>query len=102
MLRVRLEIVPFGDEDRVREIGRLEIANVTAEGLVAHGDYKVRFETDTRDGLESEGEYHFGKWPRDLGAWRLVQAILRLVVGEPVSIRRSSKTAATYVRSKNG
>lgn len=45
-LRVIVQVVPFGDESRVREVGRLNISNITVpEPSNEHGaiaDYIVR------------------------------------------------------------
>lgn len=46
-LRVIVQIVPFGDEERVREIGRLDISNTTYVGTSENEygnvcDYVVR------------------------------------------------------------
>lgn len=45
-LRVIVQIVPFGDESRVRELGRLNISNITepsaANEYGAVADYVVR------------------------------------------------------------
>lgn len=63
-LRVRLEMVPHGDESRVREIGRMDIYNdrdldkeFCAYRVVGHGDKEV---------------YHKRKY----GAWELVRKII--------------------------
>ena len=45
MLRLTLEIVPFGDESRKRTIGRLEIAN-DATGDVETGNYNAILHAD--------------------------------------------------------
>jgi len=41
MLRVRIELVPFGNERRVREIARAVIANVTPDSFSPRWDYSV-------------------------------------------------------------
>lgn len=71
-LRVRLEVVPFGDEDRAYEIGRLDIFN------------KGKFD---QNGLRHEyGVLDLGDEPgmfnrcilhiREDGAWTLVRDVL--------------------------
>lgn len=67
-LRVKLEVVPFGDEDKTYEIGRLDIFN---RGLVAfgHHEYGVINLTEEEEGLYTDTIAH----RRQLGAWELVR-----------------------------
>lgn len=76
-LRVILQIVPHGDEEAVREIGRMDIGNVGA-GLKREGETWC-FYSATKDGQELDGVvYH----KRENGAWNLVAATLdRFEVG---------------------
>ena len=79
MLRLTLEIVPGGRESAKRTIGVMKIANVT-DGFSLDddlGDYEFNFTTET---TRHEGK--LGKWPRRLGAWKLVQTCLQVVHGE--------------------
>lgn len=79
MLRVTLEIVPYGIEERKRTIGELTIGNISP-GFNPHqelGDYKFKITNDS----DGKVEMKFRKWPRRLGAWQLVQAILQLLHG---------------------
>ena len=72
VLRVRLEIVPFGDETAIREIGRLDIFNaghVDAGDLCAYGAIEL---TPKSGGLHLDRVYHY----RNDGAWKLVSIIL--------------------------
>jgi hypothetical protein len=41
MLRVIVQMVPFGNESEARELGRLEIANISGLG-VEHARYRVQ------------------------------------------------------------
>lgn len=73
-LRVKLEIVPLGDEDRVREIGRLDIFN---KGEAAFGHYKygvIEFDPENNEaGMLRSDILH----RRHLGAWELVRKVLQ-------------------------
>jgi len=72
-MRVRLEIVPHGDEGRVREIGRLDIFN---KGHLEHApgicEYGVIELTTRSAGLHDASVYHL----RNEGAWKLVRNAL--------------------------
>lgn len=72
-LRVKLEIVPFGDESRTREIGRLDIFNQgevpRTDGLYNYGVIEL---TPTRGWLWSDSVVH----ERQKGAWELVRNVL--------------------------
>jgi hypothetical protein len=66
-LRVILQIVPQGDEDNVREIGRLDIFNKGPVGL-AH-EYGVINLSPNQAGLYNYTIAHI----REDGAWKLVR-----------------------------
>ncbi len=70
-LRVKLEVVPFGDEDKTYEIGRLDIYN---KGIVefGHAEYGVLDLSKGQEGKYVDTIFH----RRDLGAWRLVKRAL--------------------------
>lgn len=71
VLRVKLEIVPFGDEEAVREIGRLDIFNagrVTGD-LCSYGVIEM---TPTSGALHQDRILH----ARSDGAWQLVKEAL--------------------------
>jgi hypothetical protein len=93
MLRVTLEIVPYGVEERKRVIGQLDIANISPGFFPddESGDYKFEIMTDNSAKVESK----FRNWPRRLGAWRLVQAILQLVHG-PLPIENTKDGGRYY------
>jgi len=77
-LRVILQIVPFGDESQVREIGRLNISNVSHKenkGItkeVGMNRYVVEVDDYKNYTEETPRVYHY----RDQGAWKLVQIAL--------------------------
>lgn len=70
-LRVRLEIVPHGDEERAYEIGRLDVSNL---GYVGFGlcEYQVLDLTSGQEGEYRERVEH----PRRHGAWELVRTVI--------------------------
>jgi hypothetical protein len=76
MLRITIELVPFGQEDGARIIGRGNIGNVS--NLADLSNYSCRFEENTWRGRIC-GPYS-GKlrnWPRnEHGAWEIVHAAL--------------------------
>ena len=70
MLRVTLEMVPFGQEESKYTIGVVEIGN-TGTGTSEFGNYVV-----AHDG-EVVGKIR--RYPREQGAWKLVNRCLRFV-----------------------
>lgn len=72
-LRVTLEIVPFGDEDKKRKIRQLDIFNMgyIDRGYCEYGVIEIDSENNT-GGLYEKTIYHV----RDQGALVLVQRIL--------------------------
>lgn len=79
ILRVTLEVVPFGDEDRVYEIGRLDIFNKGADHF-GHWRYGVIEITPKEGGLYDKDVLH----RRHYGAWELVRkAIADLEIKGP-------------------
>lgn len=85
MLRVTLEIVPWGDESRKRTIGEMEIANVDPDFDVynARGIYNAKLECDRSGAVKTK----LSNWPRTLTAWHLVQTLLQNIYG-PVNLDR--------------
>lgn len=82
-LRVRLEIVPHGNEDAAYEIGRLEINNMGPVEF-GHSVYKV-LDLGKEPGEYIETIYH----RRDLGAWALVKKCLdKLQIAGPYDQER--------------
>ncbi len=89
MLKLTLEIVPAGFELAKRTIGVMEITNVSDDFELTDdlGDYKFNFTTEM---TRHDGQ--FSKWPRKLGAWKLVQACLRACHGEiPIKVSGQNK-----------
>jgi hypothetical protein len=82
MLRIRIEIVPFGDENRVRELARAELGNITAGDL---SDYRIT----AREGVNPvAGRGHWescgliAKHDRRQTVWRLVERAAAWAAGE--------------------
>ncbi len=74
VLRVVLQIVPFGDETKVREIGRLDIFNKgpwDVEDIGRH-EYGVIDLSPEQEGLHKKTAVHF----RKDGAWELVRNVI--------------------------
>ena len=67
VLRVILQIVPHGDEDNIREIGRLDIFNKGRIGFDEY-EYGVIDLTPKQEGLFNKTICH----ERHHGAWTLV------------------------------
>lgn len=78
-LRVKLEIIPHGVEEKAYEIGRLDIFNEGWTGF-AHCEYGVIYIEPEKDqaGLFQETVHH----RRDLGAWKLVEKVLKELVNK--------------------
>lgn len=76
-LRVRLEIVPSGDETRVREIGRLDINNTLMKSTVGMDAYFYQvIQLDKGDvGKFRTPIIHY----RSDGAWYLVRQVLNIL-----------------------
>ena len=67
MLRVTLEIVPFGIHEKTRILGTMTISNVG--GTPEAGDYKIKIGQPAEDHYaEADLKYY----PRKNGAWSLV------------------------------
>lgn len=72
VLRVKLEVVPFGDEDKAYEIGRLDIFNKGLHpGSTDWFDYGIIDLTPHKEGLLDTTVQHVRKH----GAWKLVHAV---------------------------
>jgi len=71
MIRVRVEIVPFGEEDRSREIGQLIIAN-TGYGDSYNADYGFAYS----DNFDDAHEGTVKNFSRDKGIWTLISECL--------------------------
>jgi len=77
MLRVTLEMVPFGDERRRRTLGTLEIANTTPFLNAETGQYRAHLVDE-----EVDLHHELTHWPRKRGAWHLTHAILEGMFGK--------------------
>jgi len=73
MLRVTIELVPFGVEAEARKIGTMVIAN-DGTGSSRVGNYAYAFTYADRDAEVATGTIK--NFPRSLGAWSLVRKIL--------------------------
>lgn len=69
VLRVILQVVPFGDEERAYEIGRLDIFN---KGPIADAHQYGVLDFGSEPGMYSDTLVHF----RKDGAWELVRNAL--------------------------
>lgn len=72
MLRLRLDSIPCGIIRQTQLIGELMIAN-NGSGTHARGNYDVTLRLNP--GQAREAQVH--DFPREQGAWALVQAALR-------------------------
>ena len=71
MIRVRVDLVPFGNEDEAKEIGQLVLAN-DGYGNVFTGNYVFVYADD--HGNEHEGAVK--DFPRSEGIWKLIAECL--------------------------
>lgn len=76
MIRVRVEIVPGGDESRARQIGELHIWNTTDHGDEC-ADYHGWIESESKERVALEVRRHW----RPSGAWQLVMLALQATLG---------------------
>ena len=71
MIRVRVDLVPFGNEDEAKEIGQLVLAN-DGYGNAFTGNYVFVY-------ADNSGEEHEGSvkdFPRKQGIWKLISECL--------------------------
>lgn len=71
-LRVKLEIVPYGDENKLYEIGRLDIFNKRISRF-GYSEYGILELSPVEIGMYVQTVEH----DRRLGAWKLVEQVLR-------------------------
>lgn len=78
MLVVKIEIWPWGQEDKAQEIGRCTIANTTADALsIAAGDYLARFHDVEGQKFPPPPDASVTGWPRlERGPWELLHELL--------------------------
>lgn len=78
MIRVIVELVPFGQESQKKVIGTMKIIN-DATGSREMGNYKYSIQNEAGDTVES-GSYK--GFPRAMRIWRLIQEIFRIIPKE--------------------
>jgi hypothetical protein len=82
MIRVLIQLLPAGDDSRVRELGRITIVNVNRHGREDRADYEWsscgRTPTGSLRGHYGKVENH----PRDAGALALLRAVLGQIPDE--------------------
>ncbi len=76
MIRVRVDLVPFGNEDQAKEIGQLVLAN-DGSGNEFTGNYVFVYADNS--GTEYEGSVK--DFPRRQGIWELLAECLSNSVG---------------------
>lgn len=78
-LRVKVEIVPFGDEAKAYEIGRLDIFN-KGHADFGHCEYGViLIEPEKNEaGLLEKTILH----RRSLGSWKLIEKVLKELINK--------------------
>lgn len=98
MLRVTVEIVPFGEESRAREIGRMVIANTADHpNRPAQGNYSAQILTIARNGDIHANTRRILDFDRLRGnVWRLIHAVLvalgeEAMESEPISLGETSE-----------
>jgi hypothetical protein len=83
MLRITIELVPYGREELAKVIGRGSIGNIS--DLVDLSDYRCTFEENPWKG-HVHGPYSgiLTSWPRNNhGVWEIVHAALAAVIPLP-------------------
>lgn len=73
MLRVTIELVPYGIEEEAQVIGRMLIAN-DGTGTVKHGNYAYAYNFTDRPDVPAKGTVR--RFDRSMGAWALLKKIL--------------------------
>lgn len=73
MLRVTIELVPFGVEEEARPIGTMLIAN-DGTGTPKSGNYAYAYNFTDRPDVPAKGTVK--RFDRSMGAWALLKKIL--------------------------
>lgn len=73
MIVVKIEIWPFGDQRKARELGRVEIVN-DGKGTQDQADYDVRFHDELSEKRVKLQDHRRGP----MGFWRLVRDAMGL------------------------
>ena len=74
MLRIKIEIVPYGREEDKYQIEEINIVNVGGDNY--KGNYKVYFNEDPRLTPELEHDIMIKKFKRQKGARELLRTVL--------------------------
>lgn len=77
MLRVTVELVPYGDETKKKKIGEMVLAN-TGDGTGEKGDYEAWTAPDNWSGEPAKYGKLFG-YDRSQSVWELVYQMVRMV-----------------------
>ena len=80
MIRVTVELVPFGQESQKKVIGTMIIYN-DKTGSKEMGNYKYSIQNE--EGKEIQSGSYKG-FPRALRIWRLIQEIFRIIPKEKI------------------
>jgi len=75
MIRVTVEIVPYGEESRKRVIRTADISNVGGTDMVGRYDYHV---DDNDIAYKGEVKEH----QREQSVWKLIYLVLRNIYGD--------------------
>lgn len=93
MLRITVELVPFGDEDRKRQIGEMVIAN---DG---HGDYAAWTAPDGWSGEPAR----YGvllNYDRSQSVWELIRLMLEAIRLEQHKVPKAKDSLAQRLKRK--
>jgi hypothetical protein len=85
MIRIRIELIPGGDETRARELARAEIANIDAMERFSHSDYAITAsECDNKwAGTKAwERRGNLFEQPRRASIWKLCGALAEWALAE--------------------
>lgn len=90
MLRVTIELVPFGMESMARTISEICIANVGGDKDANTGNYEVAG-YEHRDGKITELAWKLNTFPREEGALELLRQILSSTQTEIEKVESAEK-----------
>jgi len=80
MIRIKIELVPHGNEALTETLGKILIIN-DGSGNKEMGNYNYML-FDGKGEMIYKGQYK--KFPRALGFWRLIQEIFRITPKEKI------------------
>lgn len=98
MLRITVELVPFGDEKKVRKIGEMVLANI-GDGTGRFGEYVGWAAPDTWSGEPAR----FGvlkAYDRAQSVWELVRLMLEAIRLEKHKPPRAKDSLAQRLKAK--